>query len=70
MTNGQQPIPDYFVMDKQRAMLLPSELKAAPFESLTEQLFIERSLTENRFWLRIMKEDALFLGEGFNRKAK
>lgn len=29
---------------------------------------MERSLTENRFWLRIMKEHALFLGEGFNRK--
>jgi hypothetical protein len=56
-----------FVMDPQRALLLPPELKAAPIESLTEQLFIERSLTENRFWLRIMKEHALFLGEGFSR---
>ncbi|MGI2728743.1 DUF2935 domain-containing protein [Bacillus cytotoxicus] len=69
MTNEeQQSIPGHFVMDTQRAMLLPPELKAAPSESLTEQLFIERSLTENRFWLRIMKEHALFLGEGFNRK--
>ena len=51
-------------------MLLPPELKAAPPESLTEQLFIERSITENRFWLRIMKEHALFLGEGFNRNDK
>lgn len=51
-------------------MLLPPELKAAPAESLTEQLFIERSLTENRFWLRIMKEHALFLSEGFNRNDK
>jgi hypothetical protein len=56
-----------FEMDPQRALLLPPELKAAPLESLTEQLFIERSLTENRFWLRIMKEHALFLGEGFGR---
>lgn len=56
-----------YEMDPQRALLLPPELKAAPIESLTEQLFIERSLTENRFWLRIMKEHALFLGEGFNR---
>lgn len=56
-----------YEMDPQRALLLPPELKAAPVESLTEQLFIERSLTENRFWLRIMKEHALFLGEGFSR---
>jgi hypothetical protein len=55
-------------MDPQRALLLPPELKAAPIESLTEQLFIERSLTENRFWLRIMKEHALFLGDGFHRR--
>ncbi|MFK4465092.1 hypothetical protein ABH960_000674 [Bacillus sp. RC252] len=65
-----QPIPGHFIMDPQRAMLLPPELKAAPSESLTEQLFIERSITENRFWLRIMKEHALFLGEGFNRNDK
>jgi Domain of unknown function (DUF2935) len=65
-----QPIPGHFVMDPQRAMLLPPELKAAPSESLMEQLFIERSLTENRFWLRIMKEHALFLSEGFNRNEK
>ncbi|WP_379969078.1 DUF2935 domain-containing protein [Ectobacillus sp. sgz5001026] len=66
----EQPIPGHFVMDKERGMLLPPELKAAPTESLTERLFIERSLTENRFWLRIMKEHALFLGEGFNRNDK
>lgn len=30
--------------------------------------FIRRSLEENRFWLRIMKEHALFLSEGFNRR--
>ena len=43
MTNGQQQtIPGHFVMDTQRAMLLPPEVKAAPSESLTEQLFIER----------------------------
>lgn len=29
---------------------------------------MQRSLTENRFWLRIMKEHALFLSEGFNRR--
>ena len=34
-------IPEHFIMDPQRAMLLPPELKAAPPESLTEQLFIE-----------------------------
>lgn len=62
-----QSFQGHFEMDPQRALLLPPELKAAPVESLTEQLFIERSLTENRFWLRIMKEHALFLGEGFSR---
>ncbi|CAG9611297.1 hypothetical protein BACCIP111899_00469 [Bacillus rhizoplanae] len=65
-----KPVPEHFVMDTQRAMLLPPELKAAPPESLTEQLFIERSLTENQFWLRIMKEHALFLSEGFDRHEK
>ncbi|WP_051348573.1 DUF2935 domain-containing protein [Peribacillus kribbensis] len=49
-------------------MLISPESFGAKPESLSEQLFIERSLTENRFWLRIMKEHALFLGEGFNRK--
>lgn len=51
-------------------MVEPPERLAAPSESLTEQTFIERSLIENKFWLRIMKEHALFLGEGFNRKDK
>jgi hypothetical protein len=60
-----QSVQGKYEMDPQRALLLPPELKAAPVESLTEQLFIQRSLTENRFWLRIMKEHALFLGEGF-----
>ncbi|WP_048827759.1 DUF2935 domain-containing protein [Bacillus sp. B-jedd] len=47
-------------------LVLPETFAAKP-ESLTEQMFIERSITENRFWLRIMKEHALFLGEGFSR---
>lgn len=51
-------------------MLLPPESFAAKPESLSEQLFIEHSLTENRFRLRIMKEHALFLGEGFSRNDK
>ncbi|MFF2449762.1 DUF2935 domain-containing protein [Neobacillus sp. NPDC058068] len=51
-------------------MLISPESFAAPPESLTEQLFIERSLTENKFWLRIMKEHSYFLGEGFNRQDK
>lgn len=33
-----------------------------------EAEFIGRSLEENRFWLRIMKEHALFLSEGFSRR--
>jgi hypothetical protein len=57
-------------MDRQRAMLLPPEQQAAPSEALTEQMFIERSLTENKFWLRIMKEHAYFLGEGMSRNDK
>ena len=44
-------------------MLLPPEQLAAPTESLSEKMFIERSLTENKFWLRIMKGHALFLGD-------
>jgi Domain of unknown function (DUF2935) len=63
-------IPGHFVVDPQRAMYLPPELKAEPPESLSVQMFIQRSLQENRFWLRIMKEHALFLGEGFSRNEK
>lgn len=59
-----------FVQDRVRAMFLPPEQLASPPDSLTEALFIERSLTENRFWLRIMKEHALFLGEGMSHNDK
>jgi hypothetical protein len=57
-------------MDPSNQMLIAPETFAAPPESLTEQLFIERSLVENKFWLRIMKEHSYFLGEGFNRRDK
>ncbi|MFZ7942321.1 MULTISPECIES: DUF2935 domain-containing protein [Bacillaceae] len=57
-------------MDANNQMLVAPESFAPPPESLTEQIFIERSLTENKFWLRIMKEHSYFLGEGFNRKDK
>ncbi len=57
-------------MDAHNQMLIAPESFAAPPESLPEQIFIERSLTENKFWLRIMKEHSYFLGEGFNRKDK
>ncbi|MGM9926768.1 MAG: DUF2935 domain-containing protein [Bacillus sp. (in: firmicutes)] len=67
MTNPNQ-IPGHVTEEQYNQMLLPPESFAAKPESLTEQLFVERSLTENRFWLRIMKEHALFLGEGFNQK--
>ncbi|MBP0723775.1 DUF2935 domain-containing protein [Bacillus sp. RG28] len=50
------------------SMLTSPESHAAQPEFLTEQLFIERSLTENKFWLRIMKEHSYFLSEGFNKK--
>jgi hypothetical protein len=62
--------PNFPGIDSNNQMLLPPEKFAAPPESLTENLFIERSLTENKFWLRIMKEHALFLSEGFNRSDK
>lgn len=65
----QQPmIPGHLQNGLFNQMLVAPETFAARPESLTEQMFINRSLTENRFWLRIMKEHALFLGEGFNRK--
>jgi hypothetical protein len=63
-------MPGHFAEDRTRAMLLPPEQFAAPPESLSEKMFIERSLTENKFWLRIMKEHALFLGDGMNRNDK
>jgi len=63
-------MPGHFAEDRTRGMLLPPEQLAAPAESLTERMFIERSLTENKFWLRIMKEHALFLGEGMSRNDK
>lgn len=65
---NQRQLPGHVSMDQFNQMLVSPESFAAKPESLTEQLFIERSLTENRFWLRIMKEHALFLGEGFNQK--
>ena len=67
---NQPPIPGHVSRDQFSQMLVPPESFAAKPESLTEQLFVERSITENRFWLRIMKEHALFLGEGFNRNDK
>jgi len=65
---NQPPLPGHVSSDQFNQMLIAPESFAARPESLTEQLFVERSITENRFWLRIMKEHALFLGEGFNRK--
>ena len=64
----QTNLPGHVSTDQFNQMLVTPESFAAKPESPTEQLFFERSLTENRFWLRIMKEHALFLGEGFNRK--
>ncbi|BDG35769.1 DUF2935 domain-containing protein [Saccharococcus caldoxylosilyticus] len=63
-------MPGHFAEDRTKAMILPPEQFAAPPEPLSEKMFIERSLTENKFWLRIMKEHALFLGEGMNRNDK
>lgn len=60
----------YSEMDAGNQLLIAPETYAAPPESLTEQLFIQRSLEENKFWLRIMKEHSYFLGEGFDRHDK
>ena len=68
MQNQPQSISSQGSQDELNLMLHPPEAFAAPPESLTEQLFIERSLTENRFWLRIMKEHAKFIGDGFNHR--
>jgi hypothetical protein len=38
--------------DSTNPMLIAPESFAAKPESLSEQLFIERSLVENKFWLR------------------
>ncbi|MEH6942632.1 DUF2935 domain-containing protein [Bacillus sp. JJ722] len=65
---NQKHIPGHITEQQYNQMLVPPESFAAKPESLTEQLFVDRSLTENRFWLRIMKEHALFLGDGFHRK--
>lgn len=64
----QPQLPGHVNFEQFNQMLVAPESFASRPESLTEQLFVDRSLTENRFWLRIMKEHALFLGEGFNRK--
>lgn len=63
----QPQLPGHVSTDQFSQMLVLPETFAARPESLTEQMFIERSITENRFWLRIMKEHAMFLGEGFSR---
>lgn len=65
---NQPKLPGHVSVDQFNQMLVAPEVFAAKPESVTEKIFIERSLTENRFWLRIMKEHALFLGEGFDRK--
>ncbi|MGM9925632.1 MAG: DUF2935 domain-containing protein [Bacillus sp. (in: firmicutes)] len=67
MQNKNQ-IPGHITEQEYNQMLVPPETFAAKPESLTEQLFVERSLTENKFWLRIMKEHAFFLTDGFNYK--
>jgi hypothetical protein len=48
-----QQIPGHVTTEQFNQMLLPPESFAAKPESLTEPLFIERSLTENRLWLRV-----------------
>lgn len=38
--------------------------------NLTEMDFVTESINENLFWIRIMKEHALFMSQGFDRKDK
>jgi len=66
----QPHLPGHFAGDSSLSMLYPPEQFADLPEPLSEKMFIERSLAENRFWLRIMKEHALFLGEGMDRNDK
>lgn len=61
---NQSNLPGHISVDQFNQMLAPPELFAPKPEFLSEQLFIERSFTENRFWLRIMKEHSLFFGGG------
>jgi hypothetical protein len=37
---------------------------------ITEESFVTESINENLFWLRIMKEHALFMSQGFDRNDK
>jgi hypothetical protein len=67
---NQHTIPPQWMTERVKAMFIPPEQLAKQPESLSEKKFIERSLAENRFWLRIMKEHALFLGEGMSRNDK
>lgn len=68
MQNQPQGISSQVNPNGLNQMLQPPESFAAQPEALAEQQFIERSLVENRFWLRIMKEHAKFIGDGFNRR--
>lgn len=68
MQNQPQGISSQVNPNELNQMLQPPESFAAQPEALAEQQFIERSLVENRFWLRIMKEHAKFIGDGFNRR--
>lgn len=38
--------------------------------ALPESAFVRQSINENLFWLRIMKEHALFMSQGFDRNDK
>lgn len=46
----QTNLPGHVSTDQFDQMLVTPESFAAKPESLTEQLFVERKLTENRFW--------------------
>jgi hypothetical protein len=39
-------------------------------KNISEKDFVEESINENLFWLRIMKEHALFMSQGFDRQDK
>ncbi|MBV7506555.1 hypothetical protein KW850_14920 [Bacillus sp. sid0103] len=48
----QPQLPGHVNFDQFNQMLVAPETFAARPESLTEPLFVDRTLTENRFWLK------------------
>ena len=58
-------VPIVYHVQYRKAQMEPEP--SEPAES-PEETMIRRSLEENRFWLRIMKEHSLFLSDAFDRR--